>query len=314
METGRELFEGLLKGRPTPRPPYVPLVTRLASRVGGVSFEAMTSDPTLWSTNAARMGDLFDFDGVAVGLDPTVLAEACGCPIRWEDDRPVLGSFGGALAEAPEGRGRLACALEAARRAFPLLRTRRACVAGLAGPATLAEQLFGPEASTRLGEAKQLAVRVAEAFCKTGPDALCLLESVEIVKDGAAPPALRRAYGTIRNVTSYYNVPLVLCAEVCAPADLPALGQLPADLWVAGLEAVGAGSALAALGKGGLGVGVGLPLEDPDRARSLLGEWLGLSRAGTAGRHFFTSLEPRGEVPDLEQVRRLVGEIRATRL
>ncbi|MHB8764026.1 MAG: uroporphyrinogen decarboxylase family protein [Deferrisomatales bacterium] len=313
MDTGRALFDSFLKGRPIPRPPYLPLLSGLMARVGGVTAEAMTADPTQWSAAAAKTADLFDLDGVAVGFDPTLLAEACGCAVTWADDRPRLGPPAGAPHPDPEERGRLAAALETARRTFPVLRARRGCAAVLTGPVALAHQLFGDEGPARLGDAKQLAVRVAEAFLKAKPDLLCCLEGRQLAAAGPLP-AHRRAYSTLKNVAAYFDVPLALCVEEWTPADLAGLAQLPADLWVLGPGADGAWptpASAGALARAGLGVGVALPLDDPGAAAPRVQEW---AAGAPAGRFFLTGVEPPPGRPQMEEVHRLVRQIHAVRL
>ena len=90
MTGGRELFASFLKGAPLSRPAFVPLVRGLAARVGGVKVESYSQDPTAWANLLIKTAELFDLDGVVAGLDFTLLGEACGCPLRWEDDRPVI--------------------------------------------------------------------------------------------------------------------------------------------------------------------------------------------------------------------------------
>ncbi len=99
---GRERFKGFLNGEPVTRPAFVPLIRGLLARVEGMSMETLTSDPTLWVNGLMKTTQLFGLDGVVVGLDVTLMAEASGCPVTWEEDRPILMPLQGDLNEAPE--------------------------------------------------------------------------------------------------------------------------------------------------------------------------------------------------------------------
>ena len=90
MITGRELFIKFLNDEPLPRPAFVPMIRGLLSRVEGIPMEKLMNDPTLWANSLVKTYKLFRFDGVVVGLDFTLMAEACGCGIVWEDDRPRM--------------------------------------------------------------------------------------------------------------------------------------------------------------------------------------------------------------------------------
>jgi len=88
MVTGRELFTTFLRDEPLPRPAFVPMIRGLISRVEGVPMETLMNDPTLWANSLVKTHKLFRFDGVVVGLDFTLMAEACGCGIAWWTTAP----------------------------------------------------------------------------------------------------------------------------------------------------------------------------------------------------------------------------------
>ena len=134
----RERFKGFVNGEPITRPAFVPLIRGLLARVEGMSMETLTSDPTLWANSLMKTARLFGLDGVVVGLDVTLMAEASGCPVAWEEDRPILMPLQGNLNEAPERSGRMQHALEAANRLFETCRSEVACLVALTGPVTLA--------------------------------------------------------------------------------------------------------------------------------------------------------------------------------
>ena len=299
------------------RPAFVPLVRGLAARVGGVKVEAYTQDPTAWANLLIKTADLFNLDGVVAGLDFTLLAEACGCPVEWRDDRPVLAGPAAALCPEPEQAGRLKVALNKARQIFEISRPSRACVAALTGPVSLAGQLFGLEqGAARLGEVKPLAVRVTEAFCATRPDVLIFLEGRALAQ-GPISLAQRKIYNTLRNLVAHYDIPVGMFLQDYE-AELPAgLEQLKMDFHVLGLSREGglpSRRALENLAGQGLGLGIGLPLDDLEAAREVMALGLELCRSQAGRGIFFTSLGPATREANLDTMHQLVKEIARVRL
>jgi hypothetical protein len=275
-------------------------------------METLTSDPTLWAGSLGKTARLLDLDGLVVGLDFTLLAEASGCRIAWEQDRPRILPLQGGVRGAPEGAGRMRHALEAARRLFGTLRSEFACMAALTGPATLAGQLFGrQEGPNRAKEVKPLLVRAVEAFCATRPDVLVLLE------DGpgwAAPSAdHRRIYNTLANIAAHYDVRLGLYLQGVGSEEAAAFSQLKADIYILGpaeAQPIPSPRDLWRLGQGAVAVGLGIPLDDLDLAREVIGEGERLCRDRAGPGFFLTSIGPVTRDADLEAVRALAHAIR----
>ncbi len=317
MASGRELFASFLQGAPMSRPAFVPLVRGLAARVGGVKAESFTCDAVSWANLLVKTADLFNLDGVVAGLDFTLLAEACGCPIMWQDDRPAIAGIAPDLCQEPEKAGRMKVALEKAHQVFEISRSVRACVAAMTGPVSLASQLFGPEEGiSRLGEVKPLVVRVTEAFCATRPDVLIFLEGRALAGNQIGMPQ-RKIYNTLRNLAAHYDIPIGMFLQNYGE-ELPAgLELLKMDFFVLGLSAGGglpSRRVLEALAGQGMGMGIGLPLDDLQSAREVmaLGEELYRSQSGRG--LFFTSLGPVTRDANLDNLHQLVNEISRVRL
>jgi hypothetical protein len=312
MVSGRERFKGFLNREPLTRPAFVPMVRGLLSRVEGVPMETLTSDSTLWANSLMKTTRLFGFDGVVVGLDFTLVAEACGCAIAWEDDRPGILPFQGTFHEAPDEKGRMKVALETAGRLFETCRSEYACVAALTGPVTLSTQLFGEEEGPeRTGEVKPLMIRVVESFCATRPDVLLFLEDSPLALAGPTA-GHRRVYGTLKNIASHYNVCSGLYLQGYRPEELNGFSRLNMDVYILGpTESASLPSlpALWNLGEGGVGVGVAVPMDDVDKAREIIGEGLRLYREGSGQGFFLTSVGPVTRDVDLETLRALADEI-----
>lgn len=310
--SGRERFKGFLNRDPTTRPAFVPMIRGLLSRIEGVPMERLTSDPTLWANSLMKTTQLFGFDGLVAGLDFTLMAEACGCRIAWRKDRPAVMPLPGILNESPEACGRMKHALETARRLFETCRSGYACVAALTGPVTLASQLFGEQQGPdRIAEVKPVMVRGTEAFCANRPDVLIFLEDRPLALGG--PTAVhRRMYNTLKNIASHYDVSSALYLQGYRPEDLTGFAALNMDIYILGPadnEAPPPVNALWDLGKGVLGVGIGLPLDDVGKAMEVIDEGRRLCRQGTGQSFFLTSLGPLTRDVDLGKLHSLVDEI-----
>lgn len=240
--TGRQRLAAFLAGDPAGRAPVVPLCAGLAARVGGVSQREMTSSPSEWVNALSSSADLLDADAIVVGFDHTLVAEAMGAEIAWEGDVPAVVSPPARLPEKMLAGTRLDVALETANRLFPVLGERRGAIAAMTGPVTLATQLLGAGSLDRLGELRAHLVHVVEAYCKTRPQMLLLIERG--LGAESVGKAHQRAYNTLRNIASHFSVPLGLYLEGWSPAMIESLPLL-------GLEAYL------------LGPGAGVPVPDP---------------------------------------------------
>jgi|WetSurMetagenome_2_1015567.scaffolds.fasta_scaffold54583_2 hypothetical protein len=317
MMTGRELFDKFLQGEPGTRPAYIPLLQGLTARVAGVSREILEADPTLWANALMKTGELLELDGIMAGFDFTLLAEACGAEVMWKNDRPEIVGPVNALRAAPQETGRLSNALEVATRVFQVCRTQRACLVSLTGPVTLAAQLFGPEeGSQRIGEIKQVAVKVAETFCQTRPDVVVFTEGYALTRGQVGPPH-RRIYTTLKNVASYYNIPVALYLEDYDPQELQQFSSLNADIYILGPSVQKSPHPLAelsALGEELLGMGIGLPGDNSEKAIRTVHEVV--LHYQMQGKHnfFFTSLGPVTRKVDIESLRELIKAITQIRM
>ena len=316
MTTGRELFNAFLNGKPMIRPAFVPLVRGLPARVEGQPFEMLTANPTLWANSLAKTTELFGFDGVVVGFSFSLMAEACGCRIVWDQDRPVMVSPTPALSEAPEESARMKAALEAAQRLFQVCRAEKACVATITGPATLASQLFGREEGPgKLAEVKTLMARVTECFAQVRPDVIVFLEGRPLTLNRVGL-AQRKAYNTLKNILHYYDIKAGLYLQGYDPDHLNDFKLLGMDLYVLGPGRDNRPplvDEVFELGADALGVGLGLPLDDSARAREIIAQGMELYRSQGGAGFFFTSHGPVTRETDLDVLHHLVNEIRQTR-
>ena len=317
METGREVFNKFLHGDPLSRAAFVPLLRGVTSRVEGISREDLNADATLWANSLVKTADLLNLDGIVAGFDATLMAEACGCQIAWKNDRPEIVSPIKELSESPEDTGRMKSALEAAQRVFQVCRDRRGCVFSLTGPVTLADLLFGSEEGPqRVGDTKQLLVKVVEASCRIRPDMLVFIEESPLGK-AKSVSAHRRIYNTLKNIASHYDIPAALYLQDYEPQDLARFLALRMDIYIPGpsaAEALPPLSELWGLGSETLGIGLSVPMDDLEKGKDLISEGLALYKEQGKRNLFFTSFGPVTRDVDLETVRQLINEISRSRL
>jgi hypothetical protein len=317
METGREIFNQFLRGDPLSRAAFVPLLRGVTSRVEGRSREDLNADPTLWANALAKTADLLNLDGIVAGFDATVMAEACGCQIAWENDRPEIVAPIKELTESPESTGRMKSALEAAKRVFQVCRDRRGCVFSLTGPVTLAERIFGSEEGPqRVADTKQLLVKAVEASCQIRPDLLIFIEERPLGKAESVSQH-RRIYNTLKNIASHYDIPAALYLQDYEPQNLARFLALRMDVYIPGPSPSAELPPLSEvwdLGSDTLGVGLSVPTDDFEKGKDFIGEALALHKKEEKHNFFFTSLGPVTRDVDLEIMRQLMDEVSRNRL
>ncbi len=322
MPSGREIFLKFLSGEPLPRPAYVPLLRGITARVGGVPLQELTSNTTVWANSLAKTADLLDLDGVVAGFHFSLLAEACGCELNWVDDRPVVGTPPESPHPTPLDQGRLAEALEATRRIFEVAKSQRGCVAAVNGPLTLAAQLFQQDqAEAGLVDLKQTLVEIYEEFCKVRPDVLLLMESGPLVTGatgvtGEMRPALKRLYFTLKKIASYYDIATALYVQDYRPEQVEDLAALKMDIYILGQDQAGQppdADGQWSLAEDALGIGLGLPPDDPESCQQILTSGNQLFREQPQRNFFFTSLGPVCREHDPQTQLELVKQIRQIR-
>lgn len=317
METGKAVFSSFLKGEPATRPAFVPLIGGVLPRVAGIPLKELTADATLWANSLQKTVELFNFDGVVLGFDFSLMAEACGCGISWEGDRPVVSCPAVTVCQVPEESGRMQYALEAGRRVISVCGGDRACVVALTGPATLSAQLFGRElGAERAAECKGLLVRITEEFCRLRPDGLAFMEEGSLAM-AEMNSAQRRMYNTLRNIASYYNIPAGLYLQGYRPGSMRQYANLKMDFYILGPSPAGALPVLAdlwELGRESRGVGIGLPVDNLEQTRNFIVQGVEYYRAVQNRGFFFTSCGEVDRSIDLGILRQVTEEIRQVRL
>lgn len=311
MQSGRELFNSFLNNEPLSRPVFIPFIGDLLSRIEDESMETLTQDPSLWANSLVKATQLFGFDGIATGFESNTAAAACGCDVFWENDKPVLLPLKGEFSEEPQKSPSMKLALEVTKRSFSVCRQNKACLSVLTGPYTLLAQLNLENEAVDTNKIKQLMVQITEACCETKPDALIFMEGASLSL-ARIETSHRRFYNTLKNIASYYDIPTGLYIEDYQPETVSELSKINMDMYILGSSLnkdLPLTSELWRLGEGTKGIGIGLPMDDIEKSKELIGKGLELYRANPEHGLFFTSSGAAGRDINLDDIHALVSEI-----
>lgn len=280
---GRTIGTSLLNGERTSRPVIVPFLEQLAARLSGISYAAMTADATTWVSGIQQADRLIGGDAVSIGFDVELVAEAVAAN---PDPQAVL------------QQGRLPTLLDSVRRLSDMTKESHIRLVGLAGPHLLARR-----GGCTLDAVKAACVAIAEEALKARPDIVVFLEDDLAADVAAVTPDLRRLYGTLRNVASYYGV--ASAVRVATDGDPVALAERLAPLRLDMLLLDGIAPTDPALLSGLAGwraIGLAAPLSDEAAA-------LAMARAVTSAPLFLTT---HGQVPataDIQGIRETIRKI-----
>lgn len=315
MPAGRTLLHNFLQGKPQIRPVLLPFVNSLLARVESKPYEEIISNPGDWTAALLKTMDLLQTDGVIAGYDDAILAQAIDAPVAMDAATAGVAVAAGALADELLQHPCLAAAVETVKRLAASAGRSYACIAGMAGPGKLSNQLFPPggiEAGMRSVKKQYLAV--SESYLKTRPDMLLLFEQMGSM-GGCISSVFARLYSTLRNQAAYYNIPLAVYFEAYHPDHMEQLNSLKPDITILGRDIHGNEPSLAlALQFTDKPVGIGINLEDPEHAAALVQAACSACRGGR--NLMLTSLGSPGMDVNLDSLRpvfRNSGDIEETR-
>jgi hypothetical protein len=284
MSAGGQRLRGWLRGRePLSEPAFIPLLTGLAARAGCEGLSEMQGDAATWTSCLMAAATLFDLDAVVAGYRPDLMLQAH----RSAEGDPL----------APPA---VQTALETMRRVFHGCAQERVGVAAFSGPLTLAAQIESAadvSAAVECADVKNTLVKIVEAACDARPDLVLLVETAP--QPGVLSPAYRRLFQTLRNVASYFDIPLGILLEGYEPEELELYLGLGLDLSLLGRSRAGdypgldpAGPAAASAGPWG----VVLPLAEGSAA-SLIARAIARERERGQGAAVFALHEPTAYLP-----------------
>lgn len=189
---------------PTDRVPFMPQTFGLAARAAGIAIDAYVRDGRCIAECQLQLRERLGSDGVFAFCDLGVETEALGSRLRYYAQQyPEVAEYVLAPADdparlrlpEPARDGRLPATLQALAALRAAVGDRVAVIGGVAGPMTLASQLYGVEAALyltvddrpRFAAALDLAVEVAIRY---GSAQLAAGAHLVMVLDPAASPAV----------------------------------------------------------------------------------------------------------------------------
>ncbi len=245
--SSRELVKKLFGGREVSRLPIILNPGAYAARLNQLSYQQMSGDPTLLANSLQSTQRLFGCDGLVILWDPTIEAEACGCQVAWMEDEPIITyrplANGCKYEGLPdignvESRGRVAVALEAARRLSIVIGKEIALVGAVTGPMTLAYNLGGEKFLKDLDEipddafqlvdfSLQVILRIAKKYLNIGADVLLVADPLLGEVASCHYPRIKSGLRTIWNVVDFFDAHSLLLTKLEASTkidDLLAFG------------------------------------------------------------------------------------------
>lgn len=304
----RSTMEAFLDSTAGDRAAFVPALEPLAARVGGMTYQSMSTDPAQWSSSLTKAGRLLEADALVVGFDQTLMAEACGANLRWQKDRTIIAGVEGLPPVNQVISGRLDAAVEALDRLNQTTRHEFCVVAAMTGPVTLAKQLN--LAVGKADELKQITVEIAQVLCSKRPDLLLFREGPALCLNDIGMPQ-RKAFNTLCNVAKYFNIPTAIYLEGYTQKTLTSIDKLKLDFYFFGETLEGDmpdPEWFLELAQGVNGIGMALPFNDA--AESL--KHAALCRKILAGKNMlFTSPGDLAHDTDLDTARAITTGLRA---
>lgn len=221
-----------IEGRTTARRPFIPLVGTIAAEIDQVPPQIFLSDPTRLSNGLQRAQRLFDLDAVCVVPDPSLLAEALGASVEWQDEpgRFVTTEYVGdtdslTAANKITDEGRVPTIIEAANRLTESTDEDVAVFGVLPGAYTTAVGLFNDLGSV---DGWRKAVRtatseVAREFGRAGVDTLLVAESASVAHttDGqSVAETTVELLDVIDNISDFFGTRLAFAPGECDNATV----------------------------------------------------------------------------------------------
>lgn len=219
--------------RDDPRP-WFPLIGRLAASINQVPAEIFLSNATQ-QTNAIQSAyRLFEPDAICTAIDTTVVAEALGAAVEWNESvdsfdvvDPIESPDEVADPTTVQDRGRLPTVTDVGERLATNL-DEPAVVGVVPGPLTTLEATFGADATLETDRAKPIRTAVGElgrAFGKAGVDAILVYEDVDRLDEGNGDAAdvTVETLEMLDNITGFYDTPLVVAPNGYADATIEAV-------------------------------------------------------------------------------------------
>lgn len=211
----------MVRGEKTERPLFMPFVFTYASKLMQISVKQQLHDPTSLAISLEKAHRLFMDDAIVTNFDTTLEAEALGLPVLWNSGLPTLGNskkpqeLSDFEPQGVSNRGRIPVVIEATKRIITVKGKEVPVLAGVTGPARLAESLLGSpliSAPSRirarsLDLAMEVLLELERIFCDIGVDGLLIVDD----RLPALPAnELKEIIQPAWNVLHHYEIPSIV--------------------------------------------------------------------------------------------------------
>lgn len=211
----------MVRGEKTERPPFIPFVFTYASKLMQISVMQQLQDPTRLAISLQKAHHLFMDDAIVTNFDTTLEAEALGLPILWSSGPPRLGKsrkpqeLSDFEPQGVSNRGRIPVVIEATKRVITLKGKEIPILAGVTGPARLAENLLGSPLisvpsrirARSLDLAMEVLLDLERVFCDIGVDGLLIVDDrLPILPANELKELIQPAW----NVLHHYGIPSII--------------------------------------------------------------------------------------------------------
>lgn len=234
----RKSLDAFLSGLATEKPALLASGDALAARIGSMALSAMRDDAGSWVANLRKLQQLLMLSGAIVQQESD------------NDENPAI-------------------ALKTLNRLCQTERANMGCIAMMQGPLSMAGGM------EHLDQVKARSVEMAEKLCEARPDLLILKEGALLGQNAIGMPQ-RKAFNTIKNVASYFDVPLAIHLADYHTDGLNQLGKLKLPYLFLGLDAQGElpdATALADLRFDFQGLGLPLQITDTEGCESRIAQY-----------------------------------------
>ncbi len=250
-ETSRERVRKVFSGGKQSSVPFMPWVCIHAARVEQLPVQRMLSDPSQLARALQSAHKLYGYDmGINI-FDHTIEAEACGCAVKWTDnkelpaleDHPPIDQMSEDAISSLRNKGRLPAVIEATKR-LKINLGRTVAIAGLVtGPFAVASHLTGhsiiddletnPERAKNIVElAGKVCIEVCKSYCDLELDLLGLADSILPQLPIRYLPLALSVLKPLVNVIRFYDSVPIFLAHGCTKDSLELLTNIEVNAMV----------------------------------------------------------------------------------
>jgi uroporphyrinogen-III decarboxylase len=228
-KSSKRLLKDLFEMKPLPRPPFLPMVYRYASKISGVRLEEMLRNPLSLSRGLIMTQELFGYDAImsnydcylereflASSLGPAAKSIPCGPPAEGK-----VSSGTGLSVNGQSITGNVEAVLAATTQLCEIVGTRVPVIGVINGPVSIARRILrercdgfaeekaepSQEVARNIGSAL---VEMAKSYCDSRVDVIWFVEEDWSPLTHDDIEQIRPLYDTFWNVIRFYDIKTVV--------------------------------------------------------------------------------------------------------